>query len=155
MAYLEALPRALAGDGSRASRTVVFDQGPIFFLTRPSLQDPRIRPWAERTFEAWADLLDVVVWLDAPDHVLRERIDARSKDHRIKGGHDEAVFSFLAESRAVYASTVARARSATRPPVVLSFDTSRRSADAIVEDVLAALARDAGGERQLTPDARR
>lgn len=131
MAYLQALPRVLAGRG-----VVVFDQGPLFFLTRPVLRDERLRPWWERTFRRWNGLLDLVVLLDAPDPVLVERINLRSKEHRIKGRDDEAALAFVAEGRAAFDQALAACRPA---PATLRLDTSRLAPDEVVDAIVAAL----------------
>jgi anion-transporting ArsA/GET3 family ATPase len=137
MAYLQALPRALR---ARGLEIVIFDQGPIFFLTRPLLLDERLGAWWQRTFERWSSILDVVVWLEAPDPVLLERIDARSKHHRIKGRRDQAALDVLAESRRAYSDALARLEGQARAPMILRFDTSLRSADEVVDEVLTRLA---------------
>jgi hypothetical protein len=136
MAYLQALPRVLASRADRAGRVVVFDQGPLFFLTRPVLRDERLRPWWDRTFRRWTGLLDLVVLLDAPDPVLVERINMRPKHHRMKGNDDEAALAFVAEGRAAFEQALATCRPA---PATLRFDTSRVAPDEVVEAIVAAL----------------
>jgi hypothetical protein len=136
MAYLQALPRALRG----RQGIVVFDQGPIYLLTRPILLDERLASWWQRTFDAWSSLLDAVVWLEAPDAVLLERINARSKVHRLKGRQDQAALEVLAEGRRAHQDAIRRLDGRASTPAILRFDTSRRSAEQIVDDVLEQLA---------------
>jgi hypothetical protein len=138
MAYLHALPRLLDGEGSFSSRTLVFDQGPVFFLTRPSLMDKRLASWHDRTFDVWASLLDVVVWLDAPDAVLTERINSRGKWHALKGAHGHTAAKVLTTSRTVYEDALSRLDGHRAGPTILRFDTSRHSANEIGEAVLSA-----------------
>jgi shikimate kinase len=140
MAYLQALPRVLDRAGSAASRTLALDQGPIYLLTRRSLTSERLAAWRRRVVQTWAPLLDVVVWLDAPDEVLVERINSREKRHRLQGSPEATALEALAESRAVYerASHELEQTGLTRP-IVLRFDTSVRSAEEIADEVLAAL----------------
>jgi hypothetical protein len=136
MAYLQALPRALRG----REGIVVFDQGPIYFLTRPILLDERIGSWWQRTFDTWSSLLDAVVWLEAPDAVLLDRINARSKLHRLKGSEDQAAFEVLEQGRRAHEGAIARLDRRAPAPAILRFDTSERSADEIVDEVLEQLA---------------
>jgi hypothetical protein len=139
MAYLQALPRTLNRRRRKVDRTVVFDQGPIYLLTRPVLLDDRLGQWWERTFRAWASLLDVVVLLEAPDRVLIERINARSKVHRMKRQPDAAALEFIADGRAAYESAIRRFQANRAAPAMMRFDTSRRAADEIVDEILAVL----------------
>jgi adenylate kinase family enzyme len=139
MVYLRALPRILQDGGSRGPRVIVFDQGPVFSLTRPSLRDERLAQWSARTFAAWGALLDVVVWLDAPDAVMIERINARDKWHRLKGARGDTAAEDLLTSRAVYEDALAKLAPPPRGPTIVRFDTSRCSVDDVVDEVLAAV----------------
>ncbi len=87
--------------------------------------------------EAWGGLLDTVVWLDASDDVLLERINARAKDHRLKGDATREAYAVLERSRADYEAVLARMTAAGTGPTVVRFDTTARSPQEIAEDVLA------------------
>jgi thymidylate kinase len=133
MAYLRALPEVLAaGDGRRV---VLFDQGPLFSLTRSNVADPRLADWWEPTFATWRRRLDLVVWLDAPDDVLLERINARPKFHRVQDRDRQDALSFLSNTRSVYEHAFARLGEQEPAPVVLRVDTGRLSVDAAVEHI--------------------
>ena len=135
MAYLGALPEVFAaGDGRRV---VLVDQGPIYSLTRPNLVDPRLADWWEAAFATWRERLDLVVWLDAPDEVLLERIQSRPKFHRLQGREREDALAFLANTRAVYESTLTRLGEHEPGPAVLQVDTGRLSADEAAERIRA------------------
>jgi shikimate kinase len=139
MAYLQALPRVLERADPATSRTIALDQGPIYLLTRRSLTSERLGTWRRRVVQRWAPLLDVVVWLDAPDALLVERINARDKRHRLQGSAEGTALEALAESRAVYERVLGELETGRPSWVVLRFDTSVRSADEIADEVLAAL----------------
>jgi cytidylate kinase len=81
-------------------------------------------------------LLDAVVWLEAPDEVLLDRINAREKHHRMKGGVDSMAREALARSRATYELALRRLEASDRSPTILRFDTSRQATDEIVEAIL-------------------
>jgi shikimate kinase len=149
MAYLQALPRVLERADSATSRTIALDQGPIYLLTRRSLTDERLAAWRRRVVQTWAPLLDVVVWLDAPDAVLVERINTRDKRHRLQGSAEETALEALAESRAVYERVLGELEAGRPSWVVLRFDTSVRSAEEIADEVLTAL------DERETPIAQR
>jgi shikimate kinase len=139
MAYLQALPRILARAPTADRRTIVFDQGPVYFLTRASLRDERLTTWRRRVLATWAPLLDVVAWLDAPDELLKQRIDARSKRHALKGTAGRTAGEVLTTSRAVYEGALLELGGRSPRPVILRFDTSRQSAGEIAGEILAAL----------------
>jgi thymidylate kinase len=139
MAYLRALPRAIDSRETGRDRVVVFDQGPVYFLTRPSIRDGRLTAWWDRSAETWSSRLDAVVWLDAPDTVLLERINSRRKWHALKGQPEQQARDVLMRSRAVYEEVLERLGANGNGPLILRFDTSRQSADKIVADVLAAV----------------
>jgi thymidylate kinase len=150
MTYLQALPRVLDREGC-PERTIVFDQGPIYLLARPRLQGERLRPWWDRTFDDWAERLDAVVCLDAPDEVLLERIDGREKRHALKGREHEPAREALTRTRAVYEDALARLESRPLPPTILRFDTSRETAGDVVDGILALLEAMRAGQRAPEP----
>jgi hypothetical protein len=139
MAYLQALPRILGRADSGDGRIIVFDQGPVYFLTRPSLMDERLSTWRERVLDTWASLLNVVVRLEAPNALLVERINSRSKWHALKGSPDQTALDVLTNSRAVYDRAISEFQGRRGGPTILRFDTSSQSADEIADAVLAAL----------------
>jgi RecA/RadA recombinase len=139
MAYLQALPRILARTPSSTGKTIVFDQGPVYFLTRASLRNERLATWRERVLAMWAPLLDVVAWLDAPDELLKQRINSRSKWHALKGAPSGTAGEVLTTSRAVYEDALVELGSRRPRPVILRFDTSRQSAGEIAGEILASL----------------
>ena len=139
MAYLQALPRILERADPTTSRTFALDQGPIYLLTRRSLTNERLAAWRRRVVRKWAPLLDIVVWLDAPDALLVERINARDKRHRLQGSAEGPALEALAQSRAVYERVLGELEAGRPSWVVLRFDTSVRSADEIADEVLTAL----------------
>jgi hypothetical protein len=136
LTYVRALPPVLRGPNRPPGDLLVFNQGPIFTLSRPSARDERLAGWWDRSVDIWRSLFDAVIWLDAPDPVLLERIDSREEPHRLKGSPRPRALESLAQDRAVYESVLDRF--AGGPPI-LRFDTSRRSADEIADDVLATI----------------
>ncbi len=136
MAYIRALPPVLGGRHRPRGKALLFDQGPIFTMSRPALRDERLAGWWERSLATWRSLLDVVILLDAPDAALLERIDARSKEHRLKGNARTAALEALAQDRAVQEAVLERFAGG---PQILRFDTSRRSAEEIADEVLAVI----------------
>jgi len=138
MIYLEALSRLVerraraAGDGS----ILVLDQGPLYLLSRPRLLDSHLATWREGMFETFSSLLDAVVWLDAPDDVLVERISGRTQRHRLKGAPLATALGSLATTRTALEEALSRLGATDESPMFLRFDTSRVSSGEIAETVL-------------------
>jgi len=130
--------------GPAGSALAVFDHGPLFRIARLRAFGPRLvesaafRRWSEDAVRRWARLLDAVVWLDAPDALLAERIDARDERHRMQGGEAGETQRFLARYRVAYDALLAEFVAAGGPEPI-RVDTSRETPDAIAARLLAQL----------------
>lgn len=140
---LQASPRVLHVERSRAVDAVLFDQGPAYTLVRlhPGPQDgaERFRRWWRGAAARWAGLLDVLVVLDAPEDVLAARIRGRAKAHTLRDAPAEAVRHALVEYRrrcAVVADALGSGRGAAR---VVRVDTSTADPLSVAVAVLAEL----------------
>lgn len=146
LVYLMAWHRELA---SRSSGTYLLDHGPAFRLAvlaawgPPMTRTPVFRKWWTRTAQAWGQLLDGVVWLDAPDAVLLERIDSRHRMHRIQNADTETAQAFLARYRAAYDAILVLFREAGTP--VLSIDTSTGTPENLAARVRSSFLQEVGG----------
>ena len=145
--WAEALERAVERGverGAAGGGLAVFDHGPIFRLARlrsfgpPLVESAAYRRWERQAILRWARLLDAVVWLEAPDTLLAERIDARAEPHRMKGGEAGETRRFLERYRASYAALLGELAAAGAPEPI-RVDTSRQTPDAIAAALLARL----------------
>lgn len=142
MAYLEAWWRSLVRDPG--ARVLVFDHGPIFRLVHlsefgpPFTRTRAFRHWWNSALARWASTVDDIVWLDAPDEVLLQRIQSRDGKHPVEAHSEREANAFLVRYRAAYERVVEGFVSASHTEL-LRFDTSGRSPDKIADDVLAAL----------------
>jgi thymidylate kinase len=122
------------------ARTRVMDQGPVYTLAtlklhRPrSVEDARFEIWWDRMARQWARLLDAVIYLDASDAALLQRIRARSKHHRVKDGPEQQGLEWIASLRAELERTVECLREGS-PLRVLRVDTGDRDPAAVVDRV--------------------
>lgn len=111
--YLGTLQRLLHKPALTSLSAVVLDEGAVYMLARLRvLGGERIRTgaferWWLGAIERWARLLDVVVWLDAPDVILMHRLRSRRQSHSVKGLSDEAICRFLASYRDAYERVMA------------------------------------------------
>lgn len=122
----------------------IFDQGPVYTMAR--LQDlgfraaegSRLRSWWERKLDEWARILDLLIVLDAPNEVLIERINKRSKAHVAKDQSKESAGRLVMDERSRYGD-LADVLVQSRAVRVLHFDTSGRSIDEIKQAAIGAL----------------
>lgn len=146
LVYLQAWRHALA---DHRSGTYLLDHGPAFRLAflaahgPPMTRTPAFRRWWRGTAEAWAGLLDGVVWLDAPDAVLLDRIDARERSHRIRNAETETARAFLARYREAYEEVLDLFSRMDTP--VLRIDTSARTPEELAATVRSSFLQQAGG----------
>ena len=128
VSYVGAWRRAVAQHESQhdaqpdeGEALLVLDHGPVFRLASLSAFGPPMagtRPfdrWWTGLARDWGRLLDVVVYLDAPDRVLLRRIEARARSHRIRGSSEDHAAEFLARYRAAYRHTLDAVTCQRRP----------------------------------------
>ncbi|MGH7427105.1 MAG: AAA family ATPase [Candidatus Methylomirabilaceae bacterium] len=143
---LRTLHPALAREAGSGSRAIILDEGPLFSLTRLSVfqnadlgHGALAREWRAE-LARWTTELDVVVWLDAPDHVLSERIRGRDKEHPVKDATEREVTDFLGRYRSAYQGLLDRVLAAGRVRLV-KIRTHENTTDHNAEIILAALTR--------------
>jgi hypothetical protein len=119
--YLLAWRRGLLEEPDGAP--LLLDHGPVFRLAmlvagRPqALRHPVFGPWWWRTAKSWAALLDAVVVLDAPTDELIARIEARPRQHRVRGADPRDAARFVEAYRVAF-DEVLRVVSDEGTPVV-------------------------------------
>lgn len=99
--------RSVVEDEAANHRVIILDEGPVFalswldvFFSRNGDRVPAA--WRRRVVAEWARLLDVVVFIDASDITLANRIRTREKPHMVKGLPDEEIFGFSAGFRRAF-----------------------------------------------------
>jgi thymidylate kinase len=143
MAYVNAWYRAVKGRRG-ADGVLVFDHGPVFRLVRLRAFGPKLvlsdafRRWSKAAIHDWATALDTVVWLDAPDEALAQRIQSRPDWHRVKSASDAEIRGFLSRYRECYREVMSELL-AIRAIRVLEFRTQEQRAEDIAETLLRAL----------------
>ncbi|MEO6055332.1 MAG: AAA family ATPase [Gemmatimonadales bacterium] len=150
--YLSALHRVLQERKAARARPVILDEGAVYMLARLLvLGGDRVRGaafehWWQSAIQRWAATLDLIVWLDAPDAVLRERLRARRQSHLVKQSSDEAIDKFMATYRAAY-QRVMGALTEAHGPRVLTVRTDQEPVAHIAQRLLTQLGRSEGGVR--------
>lgn len=119
---------------------LLFDQGPVYALVRlkaegkPFTTRPAFERWSEEMLEGWAGELTGLVFLDAPDAVLWNRINERPQGHKQKGEEATTGLDFIARYRRSFEDVLRRVEELGGPRV-LRFDTGTATAAQIAEKV--------------------
>ena len=139
--YLRGWPRVLRQQASKNGTVILLDHGPVFKLATllafgpEMIKSESFEKWWNNMFKKWACTLDMVIWLDALDTNLVERINSRSQRHAVKGKSEREASEFLARYRTSYEQVLAKLK-AYGGPTLLQFDTSQASIEQIVDEVL-------------------
>jgi deoxyadenosine/deoxycytidine kinase len=130
---------------SRDSSIVVLDQGPIaifaelFVLHHNVLQSPSVKKWWDRTLTVWAHTLDLLIWLDTSDPVLIDRVRNRNNWHLIKDQTDFEALDLNSRFRSINSKLVSSMTTDINGPIIIDFDTGKKSVSQITEKTLIAL----------------
>lgn len=143
---LNTLRAAVESACEREARPILLDEGPAYVLARAvAFRDAGPEgtgldvAWTHG-IRRWGRILDAVIWLDAPDDVLADRIRSRAKAHRVKQAGDTEIHAFLGKYRRAY-DWVIDQFAATGRTRLFRFDTSELT----VERLADAAARVIGG----------
>jgi hypothetical protein len=143
MSILKGWPFVLQRAIKKNSQVIVLDQGPVYLLAEMREFGPEYlksedaeKFWRE-LYCQWAATLDMIVWLDAADIYLLERIRTRDDDHVVKNEAAPIVFEFLERYRRAYDYVLSKLESCTGGPRVLRFNTRTYTPGEIVDCLLA------------------
>jgi shikimate kinase len=141
LSILNGWSQRLQRESRKHNDLILLDRGPIFLLSEMSLFGPHFlrtknaqglwRTW----YHQWASVLDAVVWLDASDECLWQRIRTREKDHPVKTQSARRVLKFLKEYRRAYEHILSALSVDHRCFKVLRFDTSRYAPEEIAAEI--------------------
>jgi thymidylate kinase len=143
MVVLNSWPFILKKVMKKTAKVIVLDQGPIYLLAELRESGPEFlkskqaeKLWREIYFR-WATTLDLLVWLDAPDTILMERIRTRDHEHIVKNEPDSKVFEFFAHFRRDYDLIVGRLEAISPGFRIQRFDTCELKASEIADRLFA------------------
>jgi hypothetical protein len=143
--YVMEWSRWLARRPEYRSGMTYIDQGPVYALARLGYVDPPLpgtepnEAWWKAMVGQWAEHLDVVVWVDAPNDVLWNRVGTREQGHEIKGQSKARGLAFIDRYRASY-HLVLSALERHGGPAVFRYDTSRWGAEELASELAEKLA---------------
>jgi len=150
LVYLRGWPRLLSHQALNNGTVILLDHGPVFKLATLNAFGPaRLKShdfenwWRDMLYQ-WSCTLDLVIWLDAPDTILMERINNRDQRHAVKETSEQEVANFLACYRASYEYILTKLKANGRPNL-LQFDTNQASIEQIADGILVACSFKLGG----------
>lgn len=144
--YLEVWGAHLRRDGPTPGRVTVLNPGSVYWLAAlrefaPPCFDRYSRgQWWDGMLNHWADVIDLAVWLDAPDSILLERVHSREQWHQAKAQPDGQVMERFGLLRTRY-DDILTEMAGQADLEVLHFRTDQVAPERIADSVLAALRR--------------
>lgn len=144
LAYVTEWMHVLARRSPTPGEVLLLDQGPVYAMVRLTAKAGGITSseafakWRDEMLSTWAGVLMGVIWLDAPDRLLLERVNGREQPHAIKGQTEEAGEAFLHRYRRLF-EEVLNAMEASGV-VLWRFDTGLSTGEMIADVLRAELA---------------
>ena len=126
-------------------RAIVLDQGPVYLLAELLLFGPEYlrRSSAESLwqglYERWSATLDMVIWLDAADDILLERIRTRQQDLVVKDRPAAEVYEYLDSYRTKYDQLLSILTAHKKALKIRCFNTGTLHTQNIVNELLSVL----------------
>ena len=145
--YLETLYRTLQREASKDYEAIIFDEGPVYMLSRlrvfgkEGIKSDRFKELWQLAVGQWADAVDVIVWLDAEDLILAQRIRMRKQPYPVKDTTDGSLRELFARYRAAFRQVISELTS-TDGPTIVRLVTDRESMTHTVEKIKSTLDRE-------------
>jgi adenylate kinase family enzyme len=144
---IDALHEQVATTRPGGCRALIIDEGPVFGMStllrigHDAVATGGLSAWWARSLRAWADAIDVVVRLDAPNEVLAHRIRERRRHHPLQSRSDAEIHHQLDRYR-VTCTRVLDDLGLYGGPSVMEFRTDQLPAARIAERVRQVLVRE-------------
>ena len=138
--YLEGWASEIEQQIPNKNTIIILDHGPVFKLAKLdafSLEKSKSEPistWSQKIIKLWADTLDIVIWLDAPDEILLERINQRNQKHAVRGTSKQESLDFLDRYRNSYQEILSQLIS-YGGTALFKFDANQLSAEHIADNI--------------------
>jgi shikimate kinase len=145
MTILKGWAGLLQRDIKNCPHTIVLDQGPVYLTVELKEFGPALlrTPTAEKLWQEhycrWASTLDMIVWLDASNETLLERIRMREQDHIVKNESATRMVEFLENFRQAYERTVSVLIEKNPGLRILKFDTGEQETEEMVSQLMTGL----------------
>ncbi len=133
MITLSGWHRLCQRNAARHRKVLLLDQAAVFMMVElyefgpESLRSQTAEKWWREVYAKWASTLDLIVWLDASNTTLRERIRSRRRWHLVKDKSESETFEFLERYRKGYERVISTLTANSGRPRVLRIDTGQES----------------------------
>lgn len=140
MAYLDTWLPYIKREAVKNKQIVVLDPGSVYWLSAlreygPEItQSAQFKKWWDQKFELWKNALDVIVWLDAPDELLYDRIVNRVERHEMQDQPKETAIASFVRYRAQYKQIINQI-SVHRDIRIYPFFTDKISTDQMADQI--------------------
>lgn len=137
-----ALLRLISREGAKGYRALLMDEGNVFALAKLRAFGSDVVKRNEggsmqNLVNKVVPALDAVIWLDAPDRVLAQRIRERNKQHRMKDKSDAEITEHLSLYRSSFQGVVDDLRKRNGSSLqVFRFSTDLQPLEQIAESVM-------------------
>lgn len=127
----------IKGTKQKQKKFFLMDQGPIFLLTEYRLFGPKTdgdkwtKQWWTRIIQNWANIIDIVIMLDAPTPQLFSRVNSRTKWHIVKNNPEKEVETFYERYRNEFQEVTSELVSGFHRPEIIHFNTEKLSINEI------------------------
>ena len=142
MTILNGWSALLHKQSNDTDKIIILDQGPVYLLTEMRLFGPEYLTqktaeslWQD-LYSSWAGTLDMVIWLDAADDILLDRIRNRQQEHIVKLQPANVVYEYLNRYRMEYKFILSALTTHNPGLELLQVDTGRQQTPNIVNRFL-------------------
>ena len=133
---INAFRSLLRRESAKGFQALLLDEGSVFGLAKLFAFSSNRAGITQRLCDRVAPTIDAVIWLDAPNEILAQRIREREKTHRVKDAGDEDIYKHLEQYRAAFERTL-KELSALAPLQIIRFNTNDENLDQIADHILA------------------
>jgi thymidylate kinase len=113
-------------------------------------QNKYFQKWWKRMLKHWTSLLDIVIWLDAPNSILVKRIKARDTWHIVKEKPGQEMHNFLIRYRTSFEQVISMSKTHNNSLRILHFDTEHETQERITDKILHACGMQFKDEKLMT-----
>jgi hypothetical protein len=144
MFHVTAMYHMLRWHAPPGAAVVMLDHGPVFWLAKldefgsRATRTPGFRRWWQRMATRWAAELHAVIYVDACDATLLQRIRSRERSHRAKSWSAAEAINYLARYRAGY-ERIFPVLETRADLAVLRLDTEHESPSVLASRIMAVL----------------
>lgn len=137
--------RLLQRKKSNTNNINIVDNGPLMILAGLRIFGPdyikneSMKKWWDFIIMQLANVIDAIIWLDATDTILLDRVHKRDKWHPIKEHTERDAIDFYTRYRSEYGELISIITTSAEPPRVIAFDTGELSVPDLIKKTLIAL----------------